>query len=219
VLCERLLPSNCLCYSWLGHFTPTSYLFFTGWLSADNQLSLILFFRLPCRTDLLAPVVFHITLRHGPRRQHSSFLYANRFRGNVFIEPFPSSCRLFSLIKYLLPSNGRRSIVSFATVVYKRKLFQREPFASNECFSGYTVLAFANMLYCSTVKMEAVDSSETLILSMFLDLAWCIWPSELAEIRIIGNIRPYCLALPPCSCNHCPVTTCHTSQAKPRDQL
>jgi hypothetical protein len=35
--------------------------------------------RLPYRTDLVAPVLFFITPRHGPRRQHLSFSYANRF--------------------------------------------------------------------------------------------------------------------------------------------
>jgi hypothetical protein len=35
------------------------------------------------------------------------------FRGNVFTKPFPSSGRLFLLIKNLLPSNGRRSVVCF----------------------------------------------------------------------------------------------------------
>jgi hypothetical protein len=67
-------------------------------------------------TDFVAPVVFHITPRHGPRRQSHSFSSANRFRGNVFTEPFPSSGRLFLLINDLLPSNGRPSIVCFVAV-------------------------------------------------------------------------------------------------------
>jgi hypothetical protein len=58
---------------------------------------------------LLAPTVF-LTPRHAPRRQHLSFSYANRFRGNVFTELFPSSGRLFSFIKNLLHSNGCRSV-------------------------------------------------------------------------------------------------------------
>jgi hypothetical protein len=55
--------------------------------------------RLPYRTDLVAPIVFLITPRYGPRPQHSSFSYANRFRGNVFTEPFPSSSRLSCLLR------------------------------------------------------------------------------------------------------------------------
>jgi hypothetical protein len=39
-----------------------------------------------------------------------------RYRVNVFTEPFPSSGRLFLLIKNLLPSNGRFSFVYFAPV-------------------------------------------------------------------------------------------------------
>jgi hypothetical protein len=51
--------------------------------------------RLPYRIDLVAPIVFLITAWHGTCRQHRSLLYANRLRGNVFIEPFPSGGRLF----------------------------------------------------------------------------------------------------------------------------
>jgi hypothetical protein len=36
------------------------------------------------------------------------------YRGNAFTEPFPSSGRLFLLIKDMLPSNGRRFVVSIA---------------------------------------------------------------------------------------------------------
>jgi hypothetical protein len=68
---------------------------------------------LPYRTDLAAPVVFFITPRHGLRRQHHSQIHCS---GNVFTEPFPSSGRLFLLIKNLLPSNRRRSVVCFAAV-------------------------------------------------------------------------------------------------------
>jgi hypothetical protein len=55
---------------------------------------------LPYITDLDAPVLFLVTPRHGPSRQHRSFSYANRFRGNVFTSP----------------SNGRR----FVTVTQQR---------------------------------------------------------------------------------------------------
>jgi hypothetical protein len=71
--------------------------------------------RLPYRTDVFAPVISLITPRHGPRRQHRSFTYANRFRGNVFTEPFLRICHLFLLIKNLLP-NGHRCVVCFAAV-------------------------------------------------------------------------------------------------------
>jgi hypothetical protein len=58
---------------------------------------------LPYRTDLVVPVVFFITPRHGPRRQHHSSLYAyaNRFRGNVFASPSNGLHKPF--IKNLLP--------------------------------------------------------------------------------------------------------------------
>jgi hypothetical protein len=36
------------------------------------------------RTNLVAPAVFLITLRHGPLRPHCSFSYANRCHGDVF---------------------------------------------------------------------------------------------------------------------------------------
>jgi hypothetical protein len=71
-----------------------------------------------CRTELtwLPPNVFLITSLQGPRRQHRSFSYANRFRRNVYTEPFPSNGRLFLLIMNQLPSNGRRSVVCFEAV-------------------------------------------------------------------------------------------------------
>jgi hypothetical protein len=38
-------------------------------------------------TNLVTPVVFKITPRHGPRRKHRSFSYINSVRGNVFSSP------------------------------------------------------------------------------------------------------------------------------------
>jgi hypothetical protein len=66
--------------------------------------------RLPYRTDLVAPVDFLMTSRHCSCRQHH---YHMRIRcsGNLFTESFPSSGCLFLLIKNLLPSDGRRSVV------------------------------------------------------------------------------------------------------------
>jgi hypothetical protein len=72
--------------------------------------------RLPYRTDLVAPVVFLITPRHGLCRQHCSFLYANRFCVNMFTEPHTSSGRLFLLVENLLPSNRCCSIVHFTAI-------------------------------------------------------------------------------------------------------
>jgi hypothetical protein len=67
----------------------------------------------PTQNSLGCPIVFP---QHGPSSQHRSFSYANRFRGNVFTEPFPSSGRIFLLIKKLQPSNGHRSVVCFVAV-------------------------------------------------------------------------------------------------------
>jgi hypothetical protein len=60
---------------------------------------------------LAVPIFFFITLRNGQRKHHS-FTYGNRFRGNLLTDNFPSSGCLLCLIKDLLPSNGRRSVVS-----------------------------------------------------------------------------------------------------------
>jgi hypothetical protein len=60
-------------------------------------------------------------------------------RKNVFTEPFPSSGRLFLLIKNLLPRNGRRSVLFRGRCLEANVV--SEPFARNGCFSGYTVLA------------------------------------------------------------------------------
>jgi hypothetical protein len=99
--------------------------------------------RLQYRTYLVAPVFFLTTPRHGPRRQHRSFSYANRFRGDVFIETFPKSGRLFLLIKNLLPSNGRLSL--FIRGRCQETNAVSEPFASNGFFSGSTLLLWENM--------------------------------------------------------------------------
>jgi hypothetical protein len=48
----------------------------------------------------------------------------------MFTEPFHSSCRLFLLIKNLLPGNGRSSVVGFVAVAYKRMLFQSRSLAT-----------------------------------------------------------------------------------------
>jgi hypothetical protein len=91
-------------------FAPKSTLN-DGFLPTDSFLHW-----LPCRTDLVAPVVFFINPRCGLRRKHRSFSYANSFRGNLFTEPYPSRGHLFLLIKNLLPNNERRSVICFAAV-------------------------------------------------------------------------------------------------------
>jgi hypothetical protein len=93
---------------------------------------------LPYRTNLIAPVVLLITPRHGLRRQHRLFSYANCFCGNLLNEPFPSSGHLFLLIKNLLPNNRHRYVVFYRCLETNVVL---EPFAGNGCFSGSTVLA------------------------------------------------------------------------------
>jgi hypothetical protein len=87
---------------------------------------------LPYRTDLLSPAVFLITA-HVDNSFRSRTLI--RCRGNVFTEPFSSSGRLFLLIKNLLPNNDVRGRCLETNV--------SEPFASNGCFSGSTVLALS----------------------------------------------------------------------------
>jgi hypothetical protein len=55
------------------------------------------FLHRPVQNWLGCPSCLLITPRHGPRRQHRSFSYANRFRRKVFTETFTSSGRLFLL--------------------------------------------------------------------------------------------------------------------------
>jgi hypothetical protein len=80
--------------------------------------------RLPYRTDLVAPVVILITSRHGPRRQHRSFLY-----------PLPSSSRRFLL---------RICWIATDVLLFRGRCLETnvvsEPFASSGCFSGCAVL-------------------------------------------------------------------------------
>jgi hypothetical protein len=65
--------------------------------------------RLTYRTDLAATVVFLITPRHDPRRQHQSCMPPECvYRAVAWQRP--------PIIKNILPSNGRRFVVYFATV-------------------------------------------------------------------------------------------------------
>jgi hypothetical protein len=79
-----------------------------GCLPTDSFLHRLLY-----RTNLVAPVVFLGTAR-AANTVHSRMHI--RCHGNVFTEQFPSRGRRFLLIKNLLPSNGRRSVVCFPAV-------------------------------------------------------------------------------------------------------
>jgi hypothetical protein len=96
------------------------------------------------RTDLVAPVVFLISPWHGPHRQHCSVSYANRFRGNMFTEPFPRSGRLFLLIKNQLPSYRHCSVVCFGAAAKKQMLFQSHLLATAVSLAPQFLL-WANM--------------------------------------------------------------------------
>jgi hypothetical protein len=52
-----------------------------------------------------------------------------RCRGKVFTQPFPSS-GLFLLIKNMLPSNVRRTVVCIVVVAYKRMSFSSRSLAT-----------------------------------------------------------------------------------------
>jgi hypothetical protein len=47
-----------------------------SYLNGDSLPTDYFLHRLPYGTDFIAPIVFLITLRHGPRRQHLPFLHA-----------------------------------------------------------------------------------------------------------------------------------------------
>jgi hypothetical protein len=97
---------------------------------------------LPYRTDLAAPLVFLLTTRHGPT-DNTIHLHIH-CQGNVFTELFPTSGRLFSLIRNLLPSNGHRSVVCFTAIAWKRMLFQSHSLATAVSLAAQ-ILLWANM--------------------------------------------------------------------------
>jgi hypothetical protein len=82
-------------------------------------------------TPRVVPIIIVISPRHGPRRQHRSFSYANRFRWNVFTEPFPKSDRLFLRI-CCLTSNV---LFLFGGRCLETNVVS-EPFDNNGCFSS-----------------------------------------------------------------------------------
>jgi hypothetical protein len=99
------------------------------------------FHSVPYWTDCCYPSC----LPYNSSARPCSFSYANRFRENVFAEPLRFSGRPFLLIRNLLSSNGRRSVMfrghSLVTNVLK-------PFSINGCFSGFTVLTLS---ICATI--------------------------------------------------------------------
>jgi hypothetical protein len=84
--------------------------------------------------------------------QTTPFLSYMRIRcGNVFTEPLPSTGRLFLLIKNVLPSNGRLSVVCFAAVAYKLMLLQIRLLVTAVSLIPQFLLR-QNMPHCSFLK-------------------------------------------------------------------
>jgi hypothetical protein len=115
----------------------TSRYLVTASNSGDSPASVLnsSFHRLLYRTDMVAPIVFLITPRHGPSRKRLFQPYLCccmriRCRWDVFTDPFPSIGRLFLLIKNLLPSNqwcrGLKSCkrgLSYSSSEYTPKMY------------------------------------------------------------------------------------------------
>jgi hypothetical protein len=66
-----------------------------------------------------------------PETTYSIYSQLPSIYGARFLHPQPENapCRLFLLIKNLLPSNGRHPVVCFAAVAYERMLFQSRSLA------------------------------------------------------------------------------------------
>jgi hypothetical protein len=110
-----------------------------------------------------------------------------RCRGNVFTEPFPRSRRIFLLIKNLLPSNKRRTVVFRSRCLEKNVV--SEPFTSNGCFSDSTVLALSKYVTiltdpfswvtvtwsCGSNKKLMHLNSSILVPGLFCILMLCIY--------------------------------------------
>jgi hypothetical protein len=96
----------------------TSVSALTSLLTASTKCSLQ---RLPYNfLNSLAPIVFHITFRHGSHRKHRSMLYFNRFRGNMSVNTLFSNGCVYLLSNNLLPSSGRCFVVCFEVVSQQR---------------------------------------------------------------------------------------------------
>jgi hypothetical protein len=120
--------------------------------------------RLPYRHDLVAPIVYLTSPRHAQTIPFISYEYP-LLRERVF-RAVPYSGRLILLIKNLLPSNGRRSVVCFAAVARNERV--SKPFAKNGCFSGCTVFALSK--YATICTMEKTRTSQVYIVTTVLSV-------------------------------------------------
>jgi hypothetical protein len=93
-----------------------------------------------------AQILFFITTRSGPRRQHRLLTYANRFRANVFMSPSNGLRNPVYQESSALTTDVITLFVSVGTCLPNRcpeTNVVSEPFASNGCFSGSAVLALS----------------------------------------------------------------------------
>jgi hypothetical protein len=147
--------------------------------------------RLPCRTDFVAQIVFLITSRDVPHRQQCSFSYANRYRVDVFIKPFPSSDCLFLLIMNPLRSNGHRCVVCFGAVAWKRMCFQNHSLATAISLDSQFLLWANKPKYRNQtryVRVYGVWTSQTWVAHVFTLFIKIITVS-LYEIKVLRQVR------------------------------
>jgi hypothetical protein len=98
--------------------------------------------RFPYRTDLVVPVIFLITPRHGPRRQHRfSVACVSVTAGTYFPSRFLAAADYSCFLRiYCLATDVVRCLFR---VRYLERNVVSQPFTSNGYFSGSTVLALS----------------------------------------------------------------------------
>jgi hypothetical protein len=100
------------------------------------------FHRLPYRTDLVVPIVFLITPQHGPRRQHTMHSRMLTVSAEMCLPRRSVAAAVYS---WLLRTCCLSTDVVFC--LFRDRCPETnvvsEPFATNDCYSGPTVLALS----------------------------------------------------------------------------
>jgi hypothetical protein len=106
--------------------------------------------RLPYRTELVATVVFLISLRHGPRRQHTVHSHMLTVSAEMCLPSRSLAAAVyFCLLRILcLATDNFRCL--FRGLCVETNV--SEPFVSNGCFFGSTILALSKYATIS-IKM------------------------------------------------------------------
>jgi hypothetical protein len=99
----------------------------------------------------------------------------------VISQPFPSSGRVFLLIKNLLPNNGRCSVVCFVVFAWKENLQSRS--------LATTVSLVSQFLF--SANMPQYYLKRNVLFNMSVNISKIIWCISVASILIYRSVFDY----------------------------